>query len=195
MKPVYIHISAPNHSPSTLWVGKSGRYYRNIVHSKTDKAKNQYILNQNDMPQAPITKELIESELPYIAKPYVDGPIILPKPKPKPQPEPYDPWAPDIPVISDEIEDYVNQLNGIDKDVPATGWPPVSRPDKDVIETPYIPEVNVPYVDKGGTTVTGAETVTPAEKTVEKVVAAPKSNIKWLFIAVGALVLIYILKK
>lgn len=41
-KPKYITISAKPGNPSILWIGKSGRYYRNIVAALTDKAENAF---------------------------------------------------------------------------------------------------------------------------------------------------------
>lgn len=42
---------------SMLWIGKSGRYYRTVVHAKTDKAANAIAGAPNTGKRPPVTPE------------------------------------------------------------------------------------------------------------------------------------------
>jgi hypothetical protein len=49
MIPKHVTFSAPPGKPSILWIGKSGRKYRNLVAAKIDKAENAYIETGNQV--------------------------------------------------------------------------------------------------------------------------------------------------
>ena len=51
MKPSFILVSAAPGDPSILWIGKSGRRYRSIVHAKLDNPAYEY--KQPIVPEKP----------------------------------------------------------------------------------------------------------------------------------------------